>query len=139
MRVYVTYCSGEKDDSLKDADVDVTPDVLYTSKHRIRPFMDMCKRTGVRWAIFSDLYGVWFSEEKHRWYEKSPYDVTEAEFQALLANFDDRLSGYDEIFFYRPSPVYFHGLYRRLITETKLRDRIKIISSIYEIEEAEGA
>jgi hypothetical protein len=98
--------------------------------------MNMCKKMGVRWAILSDLYGVWFSDEKHRWYEKSPYDVTEAEFQALLKNFDYRLSRFNEIRFYRPSPVLFHGLYRRLLRETKLRDRIKVISSIHEIAEA---
>jgi len=96
--------------------------------------METCKQKGVSWAIFSDLYGIWFPEEKHVWYEKSPNDVTESEFKAILANFDDKLRDFDEIFFYRPSPVYFHSLYRRLLKETRLRDRIRMISSIIEIE-----
>lgn len=133
MKVYITCCSGEKNESLKDTGIEVTPDILYTSKRRIQPFMQTCKQKGVRWAIFSDLYGVWFSEEKHAWYEKSPYDVSEMEFKVLLDSFNSRLSEFDEICFYRPSPVYFHSLYRRLLQETRLRERIRIISSIYEI------
>jgi hypothetical protein len=95
--------------------------------------MDTCKEKGVRWAIFSDLYGIWFFEEKHAWYEKSPDDVTESEFQTLLANFDKRLQEFDEIYFYRPSPVYFHSLYKRLLNETKLQERVTLISSIFDI------
>ena len=133
MRIFVTYCSAKKDDSLKNTGIEVTPDILYTSKNRIRPFMDTCREKGVPWAIFSDLYGIWFPEEKHAWYEKSPDDVTEYEFKALRENFDKRLQEYDEIYFYRPSPVYFHSLYRRLLKESKLRDRVKLISSIINI------
>jgi hypothetical protein len=133
MRVFITYCSARKDDSLKGTRIEVTPDVLYIGKTRIQPFMRACRQQGVRWAIFSDLYGIWFSEEKHAWYEKSPDDVSAAEFKALLQNFDDRLAGYEEIYFYKPSPVYFHTLYRRLLKETRLSDRIRTISSIYEI------
>jgi len=133
MRIYITYCSAQKNDALKSTGIEVTPDVLYLSKRRIQPFMETCKQKGVRWAIFSDLYGVWFSEEKHTWYDKSPDSVSEAEFKELLDNFDNRLAGYDEIYFYRPSPIYFHSLYRRLLQETRLRERIRIISSIYEI------
>ena len=134
MKIYVTYCSAKKNDTLKDTGIEVTPDVLYTSKQRIKPFMDTCKQQGVNWAIFSDLYGIWLPEEKHAWYEKAPDDVSESEFKALLENFNDRLAGYEEIYFYRPSPVYFHTLYKRLLQETKLRERIRIISSIYKIE-----
>jgi hypothetical protein len=134
MKIYITYCSAQKNDALKDTGIEVMPDVLYTSKNRIQPFMQTCKRQGVRWAIFSDLYGIWLPEEKHAWYEKSPDNVSEAEFKELLANFDTRLAGYTEICFYRPSPIYFHSLYRRLLKETRLNDRIRIISSIYEIE-----
>jgi len=117
---------------LKDTGIEVTPDVLYVS-NRIRAFMRVCKDRNVLWAIFSDRYGIWFSEEKHRWYEKSPDDVTESEFQALLKNFDLRLQEYDEIIFYRPSPIYFHSLYRRLLNESKLHERVRIISSTADI------
>lgn len=133
MRIYITYCSAQKNDELRDINIEVTPDVLYTSKQRIRPFMETCKGLGVRWAIFSDLYGIWFPEEKHVWYEKSPDSVTEAEYKKLLANFDDRLREYNHISFYRPSPVYFHSLYRRILRDSTLADRIQIISSISKI------
>lgn len=134
MKIYLTYCSAQKNNALKNTSVEVTPDILYTSKYRIQPFMQTCRQKAVKWAIFSDLYGVWFSEERHAWYEKSPDSVTESEFKALLANFDGRLAAYDEICFYRPSPIYFHSLYRRLLQETKLKDQIRIISSIQKIE-----
>ena len=77
-------------------------------------FTERCKATGVRWAIFSDLYGVWFPEVRHKWYEKDPDTVREVEFSALLRDFDDALGIYSEIYFYhnprrfpsalRPSP-----------------------------------
>jgi len=133
MRIYITYCSAQKNDAFKDTGIEVTPDILYTSKKRIQPFMETCKQKGVRWAIFSDLYGVWLPEEKHAWYEKSPDDVAESEFKALLEKFDNRLQEYDEIYFYRPSPVYFHSLYRRLLNKTRLRERVRLISSIIDI------
>lgn len=133
LNIYVTYCSRQKDDSLKDTGIEVTPDVLYTSKSRLVPFMDTCKGLRVRWAIFSDLYGVWFPEVKHVWYEKSPDSVTEQEFRTLLENFNTSLKDFGEIHFYRPSQIYFHGLYRRLLRETSLADRIKIFSSIFDI------
>ena len=133
MRIYITYCSAQKNDSLKGTDIEVAPDVLYTSKHRIQPFMETCKRQGVSWAIFSDHYGVWFPKEKRSWYDKPPSAVTKEEFQKLLENFDRQLAAYEDIFFYRPSPVYFHSLYQRLLKESKLSKRIRIISSITEI------
>jgi hypothetical protein len=132
MKIYVTYCSAHKNESLKNTGVEVTPDILYTS-NRIRPFMETCKKKGVQWAIFSDLYGIWIAEEKHAWYEKSPDDVTELEFQTLLTNFNNQLQEYDEIYFYRPSPIYFQPLYRRLLNETKLQERVTLISSVSDI------
>ena len=134
MKIYITYCSDKKDNTLKDSGIEVTPDVLYVSKSRIKPFMETCKRRGVNWAIFSDLYGIWFSDEKHPWYEKPPGDVTECEFKELLENFDTRLEPFEEIVFYRPNPFRFHSLYKRLLDETKLKERIRIIPSIHEIE-----
>jgi hypothetical protein len=79
------------------------------------------------------LYGIWLPEEEHAWYEKSPNNVTESEFKALLENFDNRLKEFDEIYFYRPSPVYFHSLYKRLLDETQLRERVRLFSSIMDI------
>jgi hypothetical protein len=92
--------------------------------------MNRCKEKKVTWGIFSDKYGVWFSEEKHSWYEKSPDDVTEPEFQALLKNFNQRLQDFDEIVFWLPNETRFHPLYKRLLRETNLKNKLRVISSI---------
>jgi len=34
--------------------------------------MNRCKEKRVEWAIFSNLYGVWFPNVEHEWYEKNP-------------------------------------------------------------------
>ena len=133
MKLYMTYCSGQKDDSLKGTGIEVTPDVLYTSKRRIVPFMEMCKEMRVEWAIFSDLYGVWLHNEKHTWYAKGPDEVSGSEYQWLLNNFNSRLKNYESIYFYRPSEKMFHSLYRRLVNESELKDRIVFIQSIVQI------
>lgn len=85
------------------------------------------------WAIFSDLYGVWFPHAEHEWYEKDPNTVTEEEFKRLLEDFDEKLVNYDEIWFYY-NPGRFHPLYQRLLRETKLKDRVKLFTHIREIE-----
>ena len=131
MRIYITHCSWQKDDSLKGTGRTATPDVLYTSR-RIKVFMDTCKDEGVSWAILSDLYGIWFPHIKHEWYDKSPYEVTEKEFQNLLKDFDKKLAKFDEIWFYR-NPRYFHSLYRRLLNSSSLKQKIHLFSRKYEI------
>ena len=131
MRIYITYCSAKKNDSLKTSGEEVTPDKLYTSGP-IRRFMNTCKQKKVNWAIFSDGYGVWFPNEKKKWYEKSPNLVTEEEFKNLVNDFNRELSPYDEILFYY-NPGRFHGLYQRLLQETKLKDRIRKFTHISEI------
>ena len=133
MRIYITHCSATKDDSLKNTRKKVTPDKLYISPGRIRPFIDECIRTNVKWAIFSALYGVWFPHVKHEWYEKSPYEVSGGEFKLLLKDFDQKLQNYDEIWFYY-NPGRFHSLYRRLLEETRLKDKVKLFSHYWEIE-----
>lgn len=64
MKLYVTYCSGEKIEGIHP------PDVLYVS-NRITRFVERCKNAEVNWAIFSALYAFFFPEEK-----KKDYDVT---------------------------------------------------------------
>jgi hypothetical protein len=131
MRIYITHCSAKKDDSLKHTGEEVTPDKLYTATF-IQRFIKKCKEKQVKWAIFSDLYGVWFPDVKHEWYEKDPNTVTEPEFRKLLEDFEQKLGDYDEIYFYH-NPGRFHRLYRRLLEETKLKDRIKLFSHLREI------
>ena len=130
-RIYLTHCSKKKDDSLKGTGRKVTPDRLYTAAP-IQRFIKRCKEKGVEWAIFSDKYGVVFPDQKIEWYDKPPSKVTEQEFRRLLNDFDQKLAPYDEIWFYH-NPGRFHPLYRRLLTETKLRDRIRLFTHLKDI------
>lgn len=94
--------------------------------------MKKCDSTGVNWAIFSDKYGIWQSGEKHEWYEKDPNKVSNEEFKNLLANFDNSLGKFDEIWFYY-NPGRFHSLYKRLIKKSSLKKRIKLFTHIRDI------
>ena len=135
MRIYTTHCSATKDDSLKGTGREVAPDVLYTATPTQR-FMRRCKVHGVRWAIFSDHYGVWFDDERREWYGDDvgdPNRVTEAKFQELVKNFDERLQSYDEIYFYY-NPGRFHPLYERLLEEARLKDRVTRVTHLWDIE-----
>jgi hypothetical protein len=95
--------------------------------------MNQCKARGVRWAIFSDRYGVWFPEVRHEWYEKDPANVTKAEFSALLRDFDEQLTVFSEIFFYHHPFRPLHHLYACLLKRSVLSDRIKQIKLLGEI------
>lgn len=127
-RIYLTHCSAKKNDSLKGTGRKVTPDKLYTATP-IQKFMNKCKEKGVKWAIFSDEHGVIFPNEEIEWYDKHPSKVTEQEFKKLLNDFDQKLAVYDEIWFYY-NPRRFHPLYRRLLSETKLKDRVRLFTHI---------
>ena len=127
----MTHCSAKKDDSLKDTGLRVTPDRLYMS-NKTRAFMDTCKAKRVQWAIFSDKYGVWFSDEQHEWYEKPPRTVTEAEFKDLVRNFEQKLGEYEEIWFYH-NPSRFSQLYKRLLKEARVSGKITLFTHVNEI------
>ncbi len=131
MRIYITHCSAKKDNSLKNSGKKATPDKLYTATPTQR-FMSRCKEKKVNWAIFSDLYGVWFPDIEHEWYEKDPDTVTGQEFRNLANDFDRKLQSYDEIWFYH-NPGRFHPLYKKLLRETKLKDKVKRFTHIREI------
>ena len=134
MRIYITHCAAKKNDSLKGTGRRVTPDLLYTARPT-RWFMQRCKERGVRWAIFSDHYGVWFADEPREWYGDDvgdPNRVREPKFQELVKNFDERLQSCDEIYFYY-NPGRFHPLYKRLLKDTKLRDRVVKITHLWDI------
>ncbi|MCW4046861.1 MAG: hypothetical protein NWE99_04785 [Candidatus Bathyarchaeota archaeon] len=126
MRIYITHCCAKKDDTLKNSGKKVTPDELYTATPTKR-FMEECKRKKVKWAIFSDKYGVWFPEEKHEWYEKDPDAVTPEEYKHLIENFEQKLGKYDEIWFYY-NPGRFHPLYGKLLKEVKIKDKITLFT-----------
>ena len=88
---------------------------------------------GFKYAIFSDRYGVWFPHIKHPWYEKHPDTVTEEEYQELLDNFNQKLNKYDRIYFHY-NQVRFHKLYKRLLDETALKERIILFNHVADIE-----
>ena len=131
MRIYITHCSAKKDESLKHTGKEITPDKLYVATP-IQRFMNKCKEKQVEWAIFSDLYGVWFPNVDHEWYEKDPDTVTEQEFENIVNDFDQKLREYDEVWFYY-NPGRFHPLYEGLLQETNLRDKVKRFTHIREI------
>ena len=129
MRIYITHCSAKKDDSLKGTGKKVRPQALYTAIPTQR-FMNCCMQAGVNWAIFSDLYGVWFPDIEHEWYEKDPDYVTDCEFEDLLRDFETKLGAYHEVAFYY-NPGRFHPLYKRLIQRTSLK--IVEVTHLWEI------
>lgn len=110
----------------------VTPDVFYTSK-RMRAFIKRCVNYKLQWAVFSDCYGVWFADEKHQWYEKHPDTVTDEEYKKLLEDFNHKLKNYDRIYFYY-NPARLHKLYKKLLEETALKDRIIKFNRVSDIE-----
>jgi hypothetical protein len=122
----VTHCSATKDDSLRDTGLKVAPDQLYTSQ-KIKGFMNECKGKRVKCAIFSDKYGVWFLDEMHEWYEKSPKTITTSEYRDLVKNFEQRLAAYDEIWFYY-NAGRFPLLYRKLLNEVNIKDKITLFT-----------
>jgi len=131
-RVYVTHCSAKKDDSLRSTGVEVIPERLYTASP-LRRFVQKCKDARVDWAIFSDKYGVVFPQERIEWYDKDPSRVDEEEFSLLLENFIQRLSDYDEVWFYH-NPGRFHRLYRRLVEEARRGGtKVKLFSHVSQI------
>jgi len=131
MRIYVTHCSAKKDDSLRSSGKKVTPERLYTATP-LQRFMGRCKEKKVRWAIFSDKYGVWFPHEEHEWYEKDPATVTEQEFKNLVRDFEEKLGNYNEIYFYQ-NLGRFHPMYRKLLKEIKVKGKVTLFSHLAEI------
>ena len=109
----------------------VTPDKLYTATPTQR-FMSECKNKEVSWAIFSDKYGIWFSDDLHEWYDKNPNRVTKDEFNQLVHKFDRSLARFDEIYFYH-NPGRFHKLYKRLLKNSELRTKVKLFTHLNEI------
>jgi hypothetical protein len=130
-KIYLTHCSAKKNPVFKDTKAKVTSDKLYTATPTQR-FINECKNKAVNWAIFSDKYGIWFSNDLHEWYDKNPNRVTEDEFNQLVRKFDRSLSQFDEIYFYY-NPGRFHKLYKRLLKSSELRAKIKLVTHLNEI------
>jgi hypothetical protein len=131
VKIYITHCSAKKNKSYENSSIAVASDRLYTATPTSR-FMQKCKEENVRWAIFSDKYGVWFPDEKHPWYEKDPDKVTNQEYIQLSKNFEQKLGGYSEIWFYH-NPGRFHPLYKKLLEETPLKANIVLFTHLSQI------
>jgi hypothetical protein len=71
IRVYLTHCSASKNDSIRGTVRKVNPQTLYTALP-LQRFIAKCIEKKVEWAIFSDIYGVWFPDQLHEWYKKTP-------------------------------------------------------------------
>jgi len=119
LKLFLTYCSGSKDESLIGTGESVTPDKMYTSD-RIQKFINTCKDAGACWAIFSDEYGIWFPNEEHEWYEKPPEEVTKSEFNQLVVSSAKRLNKYN-VYFFNPVKENLDKIYLNLIEELKNR------------------
>ena len=133
-KIYITHCSAKKNDALENTKKKVTPDKLYTATPLVR-FINKCKKKKVRWAIFSDKYGVVFPHTKIAWYEKHPNDITDEEFSRLVNESAKKLRKFDRVYFYgNHKSHYFHRRYKLLIREL-IRRGINVIKicSIYDI------
>lgn len=131
-KIYITHCSAKKNNTFRNTGKKVTPDKLYTAKP-LQRFVKKCKEKGVEWAIFSDKYGVVYSKEKIEWYDKHPSRVSSDEFKFLLDNFVQRLSKYEEIWFYH-NPGHYHSLYKKLVQEAKKKGlNVKLFTHLSEI------
>jgi len=131
MRIYLTHCTGIKDESLQNTKKKVLPDVLYRSA-MLQRFAGRCREQGVKWAIFSDKHGIWFPEVEHSWYDKHPDSVSAEELKWLVENFDDNLNNFTEIWFYN-NPAWFHRLYKTVLKQSALSKRIKLFSHLKEV------
>jgi hypothetical protein len=128
MRIYITHCSKRKDSSLRASGKKVTPNKLYTAP-LTQDFMRKCIEEKVHWAIFSDLYGIWYPDIEHGWYEKDPDTITDQEFANLVSDFNQKLQHYDEVWFFY-DPDRFHPIYEKLLQQTNLKERIKMFSDL---------
>ena len=137
VRIYLTHCSKEKDSTFKAPGKTATPDELYTDPE-IQKFMIRCKETGVCWAILSDLYGVYQSDERYGWYEKHPDTVTQHEEDKIVQQFDRKLSRYDEIWFYIRAES-FHRFYARVLKRTVLADGVRIFNDLDSVKQNDVA
>ena len=131
MRIYLTHCTGIKNDELKGTAKKVHPEELYLSVPFQR-FATHCEKKNVKWAVFSDLYGIWFPDQTQPWYDKHPETVTKDELDKLISDFDKDLKDFSEIWFYN-NPSWFHSLYKALLKRSSLSKRITTFSRLKEI------
>jgi hypothetical protein len=131
MRIYLTHCSKDKSPEAKASGEKLPPDQLYTDT-ALQQFIAACRSAGADWAILSDQYGVFSPEETHAYYEKPPASVTPEEENALRIQVNQRLEGYEEIWFFVRLES-FHPLYERILLRSALSGRVHLFSDLGEV------
>lgn len=130
MEVYLTHCSAEKSEGARTTGILLPPEEMYTEP-AIQKFFTYCLSKGLTFGVLSDLYGIWLSPEKKRWYEKSPDTVTDEEKAEILRIFDTELARFSEIiFFIRPES--FHPFYDFVLSHSKHAKKIRRITELKE-------
>ena len=84
--IFITYCSWQKDEAIRDAKAKVSVDQLYTSP-RIIQFIEKCQAEKVIWGILSDKHGICFEKQEYEWYDLHPGSLTADEIEQVLNYF----------------------------------------------------
>ena len=130
-QIFITYCSWQKDDTIKDTGKTVRVEHLYTSP-RIVEFIEKCKSAKVTWGILSDKHGICLEGQEYEWYDLHPESITNEEMAQLKEKVLQQLASFPKIFFYAPAGE-LHPVYRKIIDETPLKYRTRWISRLDEI------
>lgn len=131
MKIYLTPCCKEKSETARIHNLPLPPEEMYIEPD-IQEFFRVCQAKQLTFGVLSDRYGAWVSPEKKHWYQKPPDAVTPQEEQALIRQFDERLQEFDEIIFYiRQEPL--HRFYAAVLTQSRLADRIRRITSLSDL------
>jgi hypothetical protein len=132
MRIYLTHCSKDKSVAAKESGIKLPPDQLYTDEGLVT-FMECCKSTGVTWAVLSDRFGVFLPTDQHEYYEKHPGTVTDEEETQIRLDLEQKLVGYQEIWFYiRPATI--HPFYERVLRASALQQRLTFFSDLSQVQ-----
>ena len=129
--IFITYCSWQKDDTIKDTGITVRVEHLYTSP-RIVEFIEKCKSANVIWGILSDKHGICLEDQEYEWYDLHPESITDEEMEQLKENVVRQLACFTKIYFYAPTGD-LHPVYRRIIDETPLKYRTHWMTRLNEI------
>lgn len=127
--IYITYCCKAK--NYISQDFEVLPSELYISP-RIQSFINFCDKRNFYWAIFSDMYGLIYNNERLRWYDKAPDVVTSVEYDRLLTLTLQKLTDFEIVFFYYQQKS-FHPLYQQLVEDIKVHKEVIMFTSLEKI------
>ena len=129
--IFITYCSWQKDEAIRDAKAKVSVDQLYTSP-RIIQFIEKCQAEKVIWGILSDKHGICFEKQEYEWYDLHPGSLTVDEIEQLKVKVVQQLACFSKIYFYTPT-VDLHPVYQKIIDETPLKNKTQWLTRLEEI------